>query len=1148
MSLFSSLRLCGSARKFFLSLCVFAGIFLCAPASAQTNVEVYGQNRVQYRRFDWKFYDTEHFRVYHYDAAGRSLARYVAEQAESDISVVEKKLGGQFPRRLAIILYNNYDEYRQTNVGRKWDSQLQDIPAGTVNIVGDRLVVYYTGVHPDLKRQLRSGMSRVVLERMVFGENIREVVKNALLLNLPQWTVDGFIAYLVDGWDAPADGEWKSLLAAHPREGFYSLAERKPELAGKAFWKWIAETRGESEVKNLVYTMQLRSSLNQGIRQTLGMKVKAAYDSVAAFYRGVYAGDAAVRDTLPTPSILRLPLPGDAGVIKQVRVSPRGADVAYVEWRAGEWNVYIQRTTGSEARSRIVGGGQKDYNEAAPDPDYPLIAWSNNGYKMAVLYRKGRQTRLRIYESLKKRVATYVIPPRRFDRVLGMTFMEDDDKLIFSAIKKSQTDLYEFRIRGSRITPITNDPWDDTQPWFVSGGSRRGVIFLSNRPQANLNVPARVNELPTGPMNVFFYDTKLGSPDLLRCSDVRKGTVTQPIQYGPDNLAYLWDSSGVRNRFVVVFGRDARNEDSAYAVPQTNLIQNIIAHQYNPASNSVATIVQRGAAYEVHFDSLSIPGQDAPPAVLAPTSLSQTGQQLRAALGAAVQQSTDAGMRPPVKVVSGRRLYQTEFDGDTASSESRNSNGESPGVFNAAQVESDSIAAAAIRRGDTSSANPTIVQSGNPQSAIRNPDLLNPRITDSTYLKLKSQPYRLSFKPDFLGARLDNSVLFQRYQSARFGGGQFNNPQLGGMITASLNDALENHRFTGGIRLPFSLSGMAYFLQYENFTRRLDWGGLFLRTETTQPYLVTYTDPAGRPVFAQEQIGKVSMNLLQGSVHYPFDRIRRVSAHLGARQDVLDFKAQDTLTLAFSPRETQWWGLSRVEYVFDNTTAPSINLRRGFRYKAFAETMQGFHEGSGGMYNLGFDFRQYGKVYRNVTLATRVAGAHSGGDQKIRYMLGGVDNWIRPRQATGPGNATDNQFAFQALATNLRGYEQGARIGNTYAVANLELRIPVLHTVLRRPVQSPVLRNLQLVGFVDAGSAWQGLLPSADAVVQDVTLYNPPNPVVLQLQIPYEYGLAVGYGGGLRTMLFGYFIRADLGWNIEGRKKPLLHIGIGTDF
>src|SRR5690606_33310648 len=57
---------------------------------------------------------------------------------------------------------------------------------------------------------------------------------------------------------------------------------------------------------------------------------------------------------------------------------------------------------------------------------------------------------------------------------------------------------------------------------------------------------------------------------------------------------------------------------------------------------------------------------------------------------------------------------------------------------------------------------------------------------DSTYIKMKAQPYRLSLKPDFFTVRLDNSILFMRYQSVRQTPGAFANPPLGGLLSVSL--------------------------------------------------------------------------------------------------------------------------------------------------------------------------------------------------------------------------------------------------------------------------------------------------------------------------------------------------------------------------
>ena len=1111
------------------------------PAMAQTNIEQFGHNRVQTRTYAWRFFDTEHFRVYHYDRAGRTLARYVAEQAEQDISLVEQKLSGSFPKRFNIILYNQYDEYRQSNVGLQQDAQIEADAAGTVNLVGDKLVVYFTGVHTDLRRQLRAGMSRVVMQRLIFGEDFRAMVKNAVRLNIPQWVTDGFLDYLVDGWDAQTDAKWRALLARPPvKNQFYGLAEEAPLAAGKAFWKWVADTKGVTQNKEALNIIQSAGSMSKGIRAFLGMKEKVAYDSCLTYFRNIYTTDSVLRNPVPTERLLvHIQRPTDGSELRDIRVSPNGKDVAFITWKEGISKVNLQHTTGPQTVSVILQEGRRDYAEKTTDPDYPLLAWSNDGFKLAILYqqktlfrlRQGYITRLRIYDALKGKIINKIIPPNRFDRVLGMTFVEDDTRMVFSAIKKSQTDLYDFTIRGSRLTNITNDIWDDVQPWYVSGGFRKGLLFVSNRPQPNMNVPAGVNELPTGPQNVFFYNTVSERPELIQCSkNEGQGTVSYPIQYGSDNFAYLYDSSGIRNQYMVLFGRTAvGNLDSAYSVPVTNSPQSLLAQQFTPFNDKIAYAIEDSSGYSVYQSEKDVPPIYAPITPVPTTYLAQREAEHRAVLAYRPRNKTvrAGGEKSSDKKERGRRkkpsknVYQSEFS-DAA--------GEVPASVDSTQAEADNdpLFAEASPDADTSL-------------------VLNPKVTDSTYLKLKSQPYRLSFKTDFFSLRADNAVLFTRYQSAAAGGGRFNNPPLSGLITASLNDALENHRFTGGLRIPTSFQGGTYFLQYQNFTNRIDWGLVGFLSNNFQNYRVQYVDPAGRPLAERIQLGKISTYLLQGNANLPFDRVRRLGLQLGLRRDVLDFKAQDTLSLAFSPRDKTDWLMSRLEYVFDNTTQSAVNIRQGMRYKLFAEGIGGISKGKGGMYNFGFDVRHYQKIYRNFTLATLFTGAHSGGKQKVLYFLGGVDNWILPKQAVGTGIA-DQNYAFQALATNLRGYKQNARNGNSYAVLNEELRLPIWNTLVRRPVRSPILNNLQLIGFVDAGAAWNGLFPDGQNTSTPTTIGNFGNPVLLNLEPSNKSDVGVGFGGGLRTVLLGYFVRLDAAWNIEGIRKPIWYFSFGTDF
>jgi hypothetical protein len=1140
---------------------------------AQANIEVFGQNRIQYRRFDWKFYDAEHFKIYHYDRSGRELARYVAEQAEQDITAIERRLGGLFPERINIIVYNSYDEFQQSNIGLNGDLQLQnDNPAGTVNIVGDKLVIYFTGKHADLKKQLRQGMAKVVMERLMFGENFREMVRNAVLLNLPPWVTDGYVDYVVDGWTTNDDNDWKNLMMQGGKVHFDVIANKNSRLAGKAFWKYISVKYGDNNVKNLLYLTQLKSSLSKALELTINQKLKPTCDSIVSFYQQRYDFEEQIFEPLDTASVLiKIPVPQDESRIRDVMVSPRGGDVAYVEWKYGEYRVILEKTrvidgVAKREKTVLLTGGVKNHREN-DDPDYPLLSWNNTGFKLGVIFKNRDRLRIRVYNSVKAKMQDFKIPPNRFDRITGFTFMEDDDKILLSAIRKGQSDLFDYRLKGGRMAQITDDAWDDVAPVYVSGGSRKGVLFLSNRPEPFLNIKPLPNELPAGPMNAFFYNATTGSYDLLQLTRSQKGSVEQPVPYGSDHFAYLSDVNGVRNRFVILFARNAKNQDSAYSVPMTNFSHSILYQQYNPASGKIADVVQTKDNYDIFFRNIDLPKPDGPvePKKLLPLSFVDgiVNNTKAAASGNMPINFMDGNKaardKDPFNIESGNSL-QNEFSRrsklDPNDSAAVEPGPESRALAEMLDLKSPADSAGITRTGERTTAedDPAVTSSSG------NSDQGNKRIVyvDSTFIDLRSEPYRLSFKPDFFSARVDNGLIFNRYQPYNSSGGQFTNPSLAGMLTASLNDKMEDYRFTGGIRIPVNFSGLTYYMQFENFRRRVDWGVLFLRQENKYNY--SFLIDPNQPAFLEP--GKSTTSILQGSASYPLDKVKSFRMHFGLRQDRMVIKAQDVVGLVL-PNTQDYWALSRAEFVYDDTRNPAMNIWNGLRYKLFADYMYKIYTDNefynaggstefskrGGFYNIGFDIRYYHKIYKNFIAAVRAAGAHSGGNQKIMYVMGGVDNAFNAKYSDALQPSDRNSYAFQALATSLRGYDQNARNGNTYGVINAELRFPILNTLMRKPIRSTLLSNLQAIAFVDMGSAWEGFLPTTENLQRHYTVGWPGGgtpTVVVQLPNYADRGIAIGYGGGLRTMLFGYFVRADAAWNI--RREFTWYISLGTDF
>jgi hypothetical protein len=198
---------------------------------------------------------------------------------------------------------------------------------------------------------------------------------------------------------------------------------------------------------------------------------------------------------------------------------------------------------------------------------------------------------------------------------------------------------------------------------------------------------------------------------------------------------------------------------------------------------------------------------------------------------------------------------------------------------------------------------------------------------------------------------------------------------------------------------------------------------------------------------------------------------------------------------------------------------------------------------------LGFDFRHYQKVHRQIIWATRATANTSFGPGKVVYYLGGVENWLAPRFNNEIATASDRNYVFQALACNMRGFQQNIRNGNSFALINTEIRMPLFQYALNRPLRSDFLNNFQVVPFFDMGTAWIGSSPYSDENTFNQKTYvnGPIKAKVINVRDP----IVAGFGGGLRSKVFGYFLRFDAAWGVqdgEVAQKPIYYFSLSLDF
>ena len=233
-------------------------VFCSLKTTAQVNTVEFGKNRLQFQKFNWKYYQTENFNTY-FSQDGLALGKYVAQIAEEVLPGIEEFVEYGLQRRANIIVYNNFDEFQQSNIGIGIDWQNT---GGVTKLVNNKIIVFFDGNHDNLKRQIREGVAKTLVDNVLFGDDLGEFAANQALLDLPKWLTDGFVAYAGNNWNADLDDDLKSAMLSGSYNNFYQFAHEKPLLAGHAFWNYIGNKYGKSKTTYMLYLARIYRNLN----------------------------------------------------------------------------------------------------------------------------------------------------------------------------------------------------------------------------------------------------------------------------------------------------------------------------------------------------------------------------------------------------------------------------------------------------------------------------------------------------------------------------------------------------------------------------------------------------------------------------------------------------------------------------------------------------------------------------------------------------------------------------------------------------------------------------------------------------------------------------------------------------------------------
>ena len=1074
--------------KIFIAFCLILSFFcLSSQAQNQSTQTFFGKSRIQYKTFNWSFFRTTNFDIYYYQE-GRELAQFTAQEVNKIKNEIEQYMNYRLDGRYQFIVYRKLSDLQQTNLGVDLE---QYNTGGLTKMVGNKVLLHFNGDWYDYKKQIRAGIAKVLLFDMLYGGSIQEKIQNSTLIYLPQWYINGFLAYIEDYWNTTDDNRLKDYLQNFKIKKFNHLLGKDPVLAGKSLWFYIDQAYGAANVSSIIYLTRINRDYEQALVYVLGRSLKNISPDWLSYYKQQYSP---ANNNDSTQFKLRKFRKGTT--LTQIKYNPKSKDLAYVSHRNGINRIWTyNRDEGKHIKLHKSG---LKYLTLFNKDMYPVICWHPSGDRLAFFYDKKGDIYFGTIDLREDQpvVEEELLP--KIDDLLTASYNSDGTKLLLTATRKGQSDIYEYSVRARRLVPITQDRYDELEAIYLDDR----LLVVSNRPEGHIN--QKYDSTRVNPKHdLFSFNLKKGITYNLTSDDLAIEKI--PLRLDSNQALILSDKSGrslrykleldstLKNRFVMfnMIDSSIRTVEIFKDTARSRLISNpdkaLRWHDLNPRYKLIIdeeTHKGKSILYERKYVNI----EEKPEAPK--TSLRTLKEEIYKSI---IQRKSYENKKV---------IEETEIDIDNY-------------FF---QVETD--------------LEPLDNESGGVDFSVN-------KISDIERLeRTKASLYRTAFSTDYLISQFGNSLVQNNIPTFIISSINSLTQKPGFILMGGASDLFEDYKFSGGLRISTDPNNEA-FLMYEDLKSRWDKKYVFHQ----QRFRV--------PIENQEQ--RFTYTELMSSFKYPFNPHANIQFNQIYRRDRIEVMSTDQLRLETEGISRNWLG-SRIEFVFDNTRNKQLNILFGTRYKFFVEAYYQFEEKKKYMGILGADVRNYQPIYRNLIWANRFAFNGSVGPQRILYYLGGVDGWLIPKFDDGLAISEDTDYAFEAIGTNMRGFALNARNGSNYAVFNSELRWPIFSFLSRSPLSSDFLRNFQIVGFADVGSAWSGFNPFSVDNPFNIAYYrigdNQGRDKVRVKVITNKNPVLLGYGGGLRTRLFGYFIRADLAWGVDDQQilDPVFYLSLSLDF
>ena len=523
---------------------VAAAVVLGAAAPAELSAQFFsfGQNKIQYRRLDWRILRGPHVDLYYYPAEA-DLAPAALAYAEVSYDTLAVQFGHEVAERIPLVVYASHTDFEQTNI-------LPFTPPegllGATDFLKRRVSLPFRGNFAEFRHTLRHELVHV-FQLDLLNEAYYQAPRHSRP-NFPLWWTEGMAELWSGGQDARDEMVMRDL----------TLSGRLPPLKvlsyvtsgivyplGGEIHRWLADTYGDWRIPTMYKELNRHDSFNAALLGVYGRTLDQLSDEFQLAMRRKYYPSV---DSLAPLSVL-------GREVAKLAVKPTflpdtnggSGGVLYVSPALGYVTIYNRSLDGGHARTVVTGGRTAEMESFHPF-DSKMDA-SREGLLLFVA-RYGDRDALIIWDLEDGKVrGRYQFP--ELVSLLSPHWMPDGRSIVVSGLSESGvSDIYRVHLPGGTLEPLTSDRYQDLDPTPGPDGKR--IVFASDRAADGLK----------GAANLFLL-----SLDSVRVTPLTAGPwKDESPDWAKDGRIYFTsDRDGVLNVFSVDTLGEGRRETSAWS-------------------------------------------------------------------------------------------------------------------------------------------------------------------------------------------------------------------------------------------------------------------------------------------------------------------------------------------------------------------------------------------------------------------------------------------------------------------------------------------------------------------------------------------------------------------------------------------------------